>query len=99
MRMFTSCLDGSLYCYQITAAEIELEGKAVTVYGIHIYKDGCKHSHRLSESCLIDDVSDELDYVERLARYLAENGAMPPHAEQLISEFLCEYPSSVPEWS
>lgn len=97
--MFTSCLDGSLYCYQITAAEIELEGKAVTVYGIHIYKDGCKHSHRLSESCLIDDVSDELDYVERLARYLAKNGAMPPHAEQLISEFLCEYPSSVPEWS
>lgn len=60
MRMFTSCLDGSPYCYQITEAEIELEGKAVTVYGIHIYKDGCKHSHCLLESCLIEDVSDEL---------------------------------------
>ncbi len=98
MRMFTSCLDGSPYCYQITEAEIELEGKAVTVYGIHIYKDGCKHSHCLSESCLIEDVSDELEYVERLARHLAENGAAPLHAEQLISDFLCEYPSGVSDF-
>lgn len=92
MRMFTSCQDDGLYCYEMTSAEKTAGENTIAVFGIHIYKEGCKHSHSLLESCCIDDISDEVDYVEELLRALAGNGVMPLHLEQLVSEFLCEYP-------
>ena len=93
MKKLTSCSCDCIYFYEMTSVCTSLCGEETRVYGMKLYKNGCAGSAAPADCFSAEDISDDRRYVEKLLALFAVNNVMPFHAEELLCEFLSEYPT------
>ncbi len=74
------------YNYQLVSNEIEVEGQNITTYGIRALDEN------RNELMLIEDISDEREWVERLIYQFTKFDLCPEHLLCAVEDFLLELP-------
>ncbi len=79
-------MENKKFNYQLLSSEIMVEGQGVTTYGIRATDENG------IELMVIEDISDEREWVERLIYQFTKFDLCPEHLVCAVEDFLVELP-------